>query len=719
MFLTNVSSRLLPRILLRVVPLAALVLIAVWYGTSRYITSTVQAELVEKLNREAEHGAAEMASRLGSLLSALQGVASNDLVVNSIIDYEARNAYIATLIQSLRLPGPAGALITMTDYRGRPIASNVASPHASDYFVVGNASSGAFMRLDQWELVVAVPILISDRAEGAIIAKYGPESFAELLHFDTSSELTAVLSGEEVLFASGWPTGTTPMVGDNALTEGYFTASAAAPGLPSVRVVVAMPTATAFAAVNRLNNVMLLAIVVAIAALGSGIARAAFLATQPLNRFNSQIDEIGNASDLNTRVDTAGTLEFRLLANSFNSMLERLQTTIASRDALKGHVEALGEMERELRSSEARYRHLIEGSVRGIYICRNDDILFANQAFANTFALSDPIDIVGKVKLSELLDDASCAELQRLSNIPESADTEGVQSEFCRRDDADVEQWYENVMRPIHWEGERAVEGSLFDISDRKRIERMKSEFVSVVSHELRTPLTSLVGSLGLIRTGKLGALPEKVDPLVRIAHVNSERLVALVNDILDIEKIESGHLDFQPVPVAIGDLCAQVLSETAFYGAKHGVTLDMQVGPEDAYVMADRDRLIQVLTNLLSNAAKFSPEGEKVVLDVEHTNGNVRFSVIDRGEGIPPALQDRVFKKFFQADGSDNRKTPGTGLGLSISKAIVEGHGGTIDFHSVSGEGTTFYFELPEHHPAKGADERPSAMVYPSQEVA
>jgi PAS domain S-box-containing protein len=236
-----------------------------------------------------------------------------------------------------------------------------------------------------------------------------------------------------------------------------------------------------------------------------------------------------------------------------------------------------------------------------------------------------------------------------------------------------------------------------YDITERKKIERMKNEFISTVSHELRTPLTSIRGSLGLIAGGLAGQMPPQAKPLIEIAMNNCERLVRLINDILDIEKIESGKMDFRNKPLVLVPLIEQSLLANEAYGRQFGVSFTLTQDVADARIYSDPDRIIQVMTNLLSNAAKFSPEGSTVTVNLARTNGRLRVSVSDQGSGIPAAFREQIFQKFAQADASDARQKSGTGLGLSICKAIVEKLGGTIAFETQLGKGTTFYFELPE----------------------
>jgi len=233
------------------------------------------------------------------------------------------------------------------------------------------------------------------------------------------------------------------------------------------------------------------------------------------------------------------------------------------------------------------------------------------------------------------------------------------------------------------------------DISERRRVEQMKDEFVSTVSHELRTPLTSIAGSLGLLAGGAAGELPDKAARLIGIAQANSQRLVRLINDILDIEKIESGKLQLDLKPLDLREIAERSIEGMRGFADGHGVTITFEPGPA-APVRGDSDRLIQVVTNILSNACKFSPTGGQVAVSVNPETRLARLSVVDNGPGIPDGFRARIFSKFAQADGSDSRSKGGTGLGLAIAREIAERHGGRLWFESTPGEGATFHLDLP-----------------------
>ena len=237
---------------------------------------------------------------------------------------------------------------------------------------------------------------------------------------------------------------------------------------------------------------------------------------------------------------------------------------------------------------------------------------------------------------------------------------------------------------------------SIVDLSQRREIERMRSDFVSTVSHELRTPLTSIGGSLGLLRSGALGALPEQAAAMVRIAYENSGRLVKIINDILDIGGLETGRLTLRMSSMPVAALVQQSIEANLGYAERCDARLVLESPQAADHVRVDPDRFIQVITNLLSNAAKFSPAGATVSIRIRTSPATIRIEVEDSGPGIPEAFQDRVFEKFAQADASATRQFAGTGLGLSIARNLIEAMEGTIGFTNRAGGGTIFHVELP-----------------------
>ncbi|MBQ0760830.1 MAG: PAS domain S-box-containing protein [Thalassolituus sp.] len=261
--------------------------------------------------------------------------------------------------------------------------------------------------------------------------------------------------------------------------------------------------------------------------------------------------------------------------------------------------------------------------------------------------------------------------------------------------------------------GQRMFTGIVRDISDRKETEeklrsamrrvheqQIKDEFIATVSHELRTPLTSIKASLELIIGGAITADSSQADMLINIAHKNSDRLLLLINDILDISKIESQKMQFKRQIISVRPFLESAIFDNQAYAKKHHVKFSLTHCSNNIYINADPDRLMQVMSNLMSNAAKFSNQNSIVEIKASSSNNTVRISVCDKGRGIPLDFQSRVFDKFTQADTSDKREMSGTGLGLHISKAIIEQHQGRLSFISEPNNGSDFYIDLKQAHP-------------------
>ncbi len=242
--------------------------------------------------------------------------------------------------------------------------------------------------------------------------------------------------------------------------------------------------------------------------------------------------------------------------------------------------------------------------------------------------------------------------------------------------------------------GSRRAVVSFRDVTERLAVEQMKDEFVSVVSHELRTPLTAIRGSLGLLASGRMAALDDSARHMLEIAVANTDRLIRLINDILDIERMQSHRVTLEKTCVSSQQLVDEALSVLAPLADDADIALEVQ--GLAGTVWADRDRIVQTLTNLVGNAIKFSEAGSVVEVSAEAAAGSVTFRVADEGRGIPAEHLDQIFGRFSQVDATDSRERGGTGLGLAICKEIVEQHGGRIWVTSTLGGGSTFSFTIP-----------------------
>jgi len=270
-------------------------------------------------------------------------------------------------------------------------------------------------------------------------------------------------------------------------------------------------------------------------------------------------------------------------------------------------------------------------------------------------------------------------------------------AERCLRRD-ELELTCEWTLTPLVDEEENVTSVVLQgrDITHQRESERMRSEFTSTLSHELRTPLTSILGSLQLLRSGVLGELDKDQDEVTEIAERNGQRLLDLINEVLDIEKIESGRVVLVPETVEVEEFVPDSVRLNQGFADRFTVALKMVGEVPKVKVRGDRKRLMQIMTNLLSNAAKFSPPNETVEVRCAVKNGRVRLVVADRGPGIPEAFRGKIFGRFAQADSTDSRIKGGTGLGLAICKRLIEMMQGRIGFNPREDGGTEFWFELP-----------------------
>jgi len=385
-------------------------------------------------------------------------------------------------------------------------------------------------------------------------------------------------------------------------------------------------------------------------------------------------------------------------------LLENLESIVAERTAkLRQEINVRTKAEIALRHSEEQLRLIANGlPVLIAYVDKKQHYQFNNQAYQTWLGLS-PQEICDR-HLSQVHGEEEYQQISQYVATALKGETVTYERDLVLQDGC-VHSL--SVTYIPHIQTQKTVQGFFAltsDISDRKAIERMKDEFISVVSHELRTPLTSIHSSLKILATGKLGSLYPQGERMLNIADEQTERLVHLVNNVLDLQRIQSGKIIMNKQACKADDLMQEAVQMMKTLAQEQKIKLSYQSTP--LIVWADRDYIMQTLTNLVSNAIKFSPDNSTVILSAaietknisEHQSiSYVTFAVQDRGQGIPQDRLETIFERFQQVDSSDSRKKGGTGLGLAICRQIVEGHGGQIWAESCLNRGSTFYFTLPE----------------------
>jgi PAS domain S-box-containing protein len=373
----------------------------------------------------------------------------------------------------------------------------------------------------------------------------------------------------------------------------------------------------------------------------------------------------------------------------------------ALREAVRAREQTAAELER----AGARNALLLAAVADGIVgVDADTSVTFVNPAAARMLGYASESDAVGRPVAAVL--GSVIADEVRASIAAGGANVE--RTELFALDGRRFDAQYS--LTPLVEAGEIAGAVITFhDITERREVERMKDEFVSLVSHELRTPLTSIRGSLGLLATGKLGELQPQGTRMLEIAIESADRLVRLINDILDLERMEAGRADLDRRPLDLLEVVQKAIDEMQVIASRAEVQLSLRGRPVTAH--ADRDRLLQVLTNLISNAIKFTDPGGLVAVVVERSDADEHVvRVRNRGRLIPTDRLESIFERFQQVDSSDARKKGGTGLGLAICRWIVQQHGGRIWAESDPAGGTVFTFTLPRAAPLAAAAAGPAA---------
>jgi len=415
------------------------------------------------------------------------------------------------------------------------------------------------------------------------------------------------------------------------------------------------------------------------------------LISKPILSLAKIAQNISRQGDYSIRANKPSDDEVGVLIENFNAMVERIQ----ERD--QRLEEARNVLETQVRERTQRLQIVLDTAADGIITFDQFGMITSiNQTAERMFEYSagETTDI----NINTLIPHAFSKEHHSIELLSPISYHPEIRRELqANRSDKSLFPC-ELAIGEANIKNEAVYTAIVCDITERKKIDRLKNEFISTISHELRTPLTSILGSLQLIKGGAVGELPEQANKLVDIACKNTDRLLSLINDILDFEKIKSDATCFVQKPIEITQFVIQALNEHLGYAKQHHVQYVLKQRLENTFVLADQQRLMQAFANLLSNAAKFSPAGTKVNISVcRQENGWIRILVKDHGPGIPEDFRDKIFDRFTQSDASDSRNKGGTGLGLAIAKSIVKRHNGNIDFISNKGEGTTFYIELPE----------------------
>lgn len=673
-------------ILIRVGPVIVLALALISYLAITVTQTAAERQLKEHLERESDHASSIIIGRLDAIQQALKALAENELIINGVFDYESRANYLPIFFKKLSLPGPENATVILTDYKGRPI---IASGNETGGEILAEktpvwletVSAGKpFFSVQPEATIVATPVNYSGRPEAALVIRYDGEEVEELFNLQGLFMTEAILGpNDRVLFSTNPDFMKTGAKNNEHSLAGWINLERQLVKYPDITLITAEREEIAFAPVHRLTNILAFSFTAVLLALVGGIWWAATVARKELEAFVEVIDSIGRAEDLGRRVQIRGAQELQNLGLAFNGMLQNLEKTTISRNRVDSILNSMNEM-------------LIVSSATGQVQSCNP----AAQAFFEKRGFGDQLPVGTLLRADSYNGNKDLSQFLRLTGFDHQ-----IEATYLLGDSEQTIRWSKSILQDRDL-GPMGIIIIGQDISAQVRAARIKDEFISTVSHELRTPLTSINGTLSLLLGGVGGKMEASARDLLVMGQDNAHRLIQLINDLLDLQKLDGGGMRFKMEKTDLLPIINDALIANKGFAEEHGALIildqeDAELG--DAKVVVDGARLIQIITNLLSNACKFSPEGSTVTVRVRRSHAGLVVSVSDQGPGIPDDFKDRIFSRFAQADSTDTRAKGGTGLGLSLVRSMTEKMGGTVWFHDNDDVGTTFFVRLPEAH--------------------
>jgi len=671
---------------------------ALSYG---FASKLIQNNVQDNLNSQAEIAAQRLEVSLNSASQSIAGLAGNMLIINALAKSQGRAADLQSFLRDHVLPLPAPFDLSLADLHGRTLANSHGRmnftygifPWFSRVMQKGERYAEIRMMAGKPTLLLANPVIsaAAGTPEGMLVMQLQMEELlAGRMSYFKDGQVDRIIlsqSGNREIAILGKPLAedvveaAVPLALDNPLDALQL----------GVRLQV--PRDKALAPLGSLAAAyVLIGVITLVIALWLSRVVARRL-TQPLSRLGALADEVSRENRFDLTLPESGEDEVGALTTAFGRMLESVRV---SHELLE---QLIAQRTHELVGTRTRMQAVLDTVMDGIItIDTTGQIEIFNRSAEKLFGYQAE-EVIGRNVNMLMPEPHRSAHDGHLRNYLKTGKAKIIgtgREVVCLRKDGSTFPAELSVSEMHHGE-RRTFVGMVHDITERQKVDRMKSEFVSTVSHELRTPLTSIHGSLGLLAGGIGGAMSERMTNLIEIGYKNSERLISLINDILDMEKIATGKMHFDMGPQEVMPILENAIEANQAYGSKYRVCFVLTKKLPGAYIRADSSRMNQILSNLLSNAAKFSPAGCQVDVGAVRLGGNIRIFVSDHGSGIPGVFRDKIFQKFSQADSSDSRLKGGTGLGLSISRALTEGMGGRIGYEPQDGPGTVFFVEFPE----------------------
>ncbi|MDH3660142.1 MAG: ATP-binding protein [Alphaproteobacteria bacterium] len=714
MVFTAAPASLISQTVWRVLPVVVLVLLILDWFAWTGMRHEVSSELQSRLHRQAEQYAQLIALKLETVIGTATSVAKNDLIVNAIMDVEGRDSYIPVFFETAQVPGLAGAEITLTDYKGRSIASNREDVDYSGASWLTRVLNGeVWHNVSNSAFIVAAPVMLADRGEGMIVIRYGSEQLARLLTVPARVDAVTVLADTaDPVYSSNPEFSAVALVDDDSMSE-WVMKSATIPGFDELELWAADRQAKAVGRVKRLEYYLGANMLTSIAAVVVAIVATAMIGTRPILGFIGDVEQITQTGDLSQTIKTKGTSEFHRLASAFNRMLESLQSTAASRDALQKLNAGLEEANRALDQAKDRFQLALRSTSAGVW---ERDLatgeLYWSDQLKEMLGIVDP-DFAPTYN----------AFLARLHPDDRDELEEECEQRFEQKQPFDLECrmrhedgsyiWMRHTGQ-AEWDEDGnlvRMAGSFQDITSRKTAEferdghaaelersnRELDDFAHIASHDLKEPLRAISNHARFLLEDYEEKLDEdgvrRLNRLIKLSH----RMEKLITDLLFYSRIRKAEVESEPVDLnaIIADIDVSLADMMRQRNAR------LVLSEPLPKVVAARPHMRTVFQNLITNAIKYNDSEEKII-EIGFDDGSDRadgvsgsvFHVRDNGIGIDDAHKDDVFRIFKRLN-TDKTYGEGTGAGLTFVKKIIENHGGEIWLESEPGKGTTFFFTL------------------------
>jgi PAS domain S-box-containing protein len=670
------SNRILPRVLVQVLPATVIVLLVVGLLTARLVYNVALDQQHTRLERVAAQSSTAIAIGLQSIIDSAKTVATNDLVINSLVDTSERDQYIPPLFQSLRLPGPAFGQVTLADYRGRRIASNTPGVTYADAHWVADVMEGhSVVKVTVKGLIVAIPVEYSGLPEGIIVVDYDAGQLARLVQLPIQADVYAVTTraGGVIFSSNGTFENPANALHDDDAEEGWVRAEARIAGFPNLRLAVGDSRDGALAPVERRQMFVLFGVLLSVTAVVTGIFATASLVANPIKRFMTGVERVGGSADLAYRMEPSGSDEFRQLTESFNNMLSQVESMTRSRDYVDSILNSMTELM--------------------LVVAPDGRIRSANRATGEALD-SKGDDLFGR-NVSTLLS-GDWAELVHLLNVRHSS----VQRELSVGTGTTIPVLVS--VSPLHRGGGDSTDLILVlnDITEQNtakvalaqrvnELERSNADlerFAYVASHDLKAPLRAIDNLAGWLEEDLADHISQDSQEHMKLLRGRIARLGALLDGLLQYAR--AGSEEAKPTVVDTGLLVPEVVEMLA-----PKPSLVIKISETLPTMTATEVPLKQVFQNLISNAIKHHDRDEGTIeISSRDLGSHFEFTVSDDGPGIPEQYQERIFEMFQTLMRRD--EIEGSGIGLAVVEKLVRAYGGTVAVTSPVGDrGAAFHF--------------------------